>query len=466
MNRLYAIESTPTLTGAKADHRLRLRASEVEGIARELAAAITGSAAPAPSAGGRTGAADVARWVAAIAKDLQAHKGRSVVVAGDFQTDARARRRQSDQRRARQHRHDGALRRERRSGARTGRQPRSSSSRKAIDAGQVELLVIMGGNPVFTAPVDLRFAERLTKVPLVVYHSTHADETVAALPLERRRDTPARKLGRCAIVRRHRHADAAADRSALRRTVGARFPGRVHGAARAPRRWRSSRISGRRRTAAAPAAGRSRIRAARASRMPMRSGARRCTMVSSPGTSLTEGAPGTTLTPASAAAPATAAADTAARRPPPPAAVQQAPAPRLRPLRPRPLRPRRAASKSSSGPIRPSGTAASPTTAGSRNCRSRIPRSPGTLRRGSARGSPRSAACAKATSSSCAIAATPCACRCSWSPGIRRSRSRCSSATAAAAPAASAMPSARRSSSTRSCCAPRTRRGSAAASSS
>ena len=35
----------------------------------------------------------------------------------------------------------------------------------------------MGGNPVFTAPVDLRFADRLTKVPLVVYHSTHADET-------------------------------------------------------------------------------------------------------------------------------------------------------------------------------------------------------------------------------------------------------------------------------------------------
>ena len=45
MNRLYAIESTPTLTGAKADHRLSIAASEVEALARELAAAIGGAAA-------------------------------------------------------------------------------------------------------------------------------------------------------------------------------------------------------------------------------------------------------------------------------------------------------------------------------------------------------------------------------------------------------------------------------------
>ena len=48
MNRLYAIESTPTLTGAKADHRLPVKASEIESIARELSAAVGGGAAPAP----------------------------------------------------------------------------------------------------------------------------------------------------------------------------------------------------------------------------------------------------------------------------------------------------------------------------------------------------------------------------------------------------------------------------------
>ena len=38
MNRLYVIESTPTTTGAKADHRLPLRAVEIEGFARDRTA--------------------------------------------------------------------------------------------------------------------------------------------------------------------------------------------------------------------------------------------------------------------------------------------------------------------------------------------------------------------------------------------------------------------------------------------
>src|ERR1700688_893463 len=51
MNRLYSVESTPTNTGGMADHRLRLKASEVEGFARLLAREIglTTVAAPAAS---------------------------------------------------------------------------------------------------------------------------------------------------------------------------------------------------------------------------------------------------------------------------------------------------------------------------------------------------------------------------------------------------------------------------------
>ena len=47
----------------------------------------------------------------------------------------------------------------------------------AMDAGQVEMLVILGGNPAFTAPADLKFAERMAKVPLIVYHGMYVDET-------------------------------------------------------------------------------------------------------------------------------------------------------------------------------------------------------------------------------------------------------------------------------------------------
>jgi len=178
MNRLYAIESSPTLTGAKADHRLTLAASEIENVARELQAAVGGrSAAPAPPASvPRPGAPEIARWVAAIAKDLQAHKGSSVVVAGEFQTDGV---------RAAAKAINDALGNTGTTvlyGANVEAAPEAAATSitelaQAIDASQVELLVIMGGNPVFTAPVDVRFADRLAKVPLVVYHTTHPDET-------------------------------------------------------------------------------------------------------------------------------------------------------------------------------------------------------------------------------------------------------------------------------------------------
>src|SRR5207249_10688139 len=75
MNRLYVVEPTPSVTGATADHRLPLRASNVEIFARALAAklGLGGSAAIPPSA---------EKWLDAVAKDLQQHKGTSLVVAG------------------------------------------------------------------------------------------------------------------------------------------------------------------------------------------------------------------------------------------------------------------------------------------------------------------------------------------------------------------------------------------------
>src|SRR5688500_18090016 len=89
MNRLYAIESTPSLTGAKADHRLVLKAGEIESFARELAGSLgagPGGAAPGPGASvPAPGAPEIQKWVAALAKDLQAHRGTSLVVAGDYQ---------------------------------------------------------------------------------------------------------------------------------------------------------------------------------------------------------------------------------------------------------------------------------------------------------------------------------------------------------------------------------------------
>jgi molybdopterin-containing oxidoreductase family iron-sulfur binding subunit len=47
----------------------------------------------------------------------------------------------------------------------------------AMDAGRVELLVISGGNPAFTAPADLGFREKLAKVGLAIYHGFFIDDT-------------------------------------------------------------------------------------------------------------------------------------------------------------------------------------------------------------------------------------------------------------------------------------------------
>jgi len=180
MNRLYAIESTPSLTGAKADHRLVIKAGEIEGFARELAGAVgagPGGAAPSPGASvPRPGAPDIQKWVAAVSKDLQAHRGKSLVVAGDYQPAAVH---------AVAHAMNQALGNIGATvtyGAAIEASPADQAASlndlvRAIDAGQVDALVILGGNPVFTAPADLKFFEKLAKVGLTVYHGQHVDET-------------------------------------------------------------------------------------------------------------------------------------------------------------------------------------------------------------------------------------------------------------------------------------------------
>src|ERR1700681_3533868 len=84
MNRLYVVESTPTSTGAKADHRLPVRAAEVESFARLLFAPH-----PAGESGSFVGLPEEhIRFAAALGKDLSNHRGASVIIAGDHQPPA------------------------------------------------------------------------------------------------------------------------------------------------------------------------------------------------------------------------------------------------------------------------------------------------------------------------------------------------------------------------------------------
>jgi molybdopterin-containing oxidoreductase family iron-sulfur binding subunit len=174
LSRLYVIESTPSLTGARADHRLPLKASEIEAFSAALAAAVGAGGAQASSTTFSIPTAQ--KWIAAVAKDLQASRGKSIVIAGDYQPLA-----------VHQlaHAMNQALGNV---GATVEYLPtveinatnQLASLRdlvEAMNAGQVEMLVIVGANPVFTAPADVNFHDALGKVGFSVHHSLYYDET-------------------------------------------------------------------------------------------------------------------------------------------------------------------------------------------------------------------------------------------------------------------------------------------------
>src|SRR5262249_56851595 len=77
MKRLYAVECSPSVTGAAADHRLPLRASAVEPFARAVAAALGVSGVRGPESG--VGSVPP-QWMNAVIKDLQQHRGPSLAI--------------------------------------------------------------------------------------------------------------------------------------------------------------------------------------------------------------------------------------------------------------------------------------------------------------------------------------------------------------------------------------------------
>ena len=172
MNRLYVAEPTPTVTGAAADHRLPLAAGRVEAVARAILAGVQGADIPS------LGPEELDRFVAAAVKDLLAARGQSVFVVGARQPAAVH---------AVAHAVNAAL------GnlgttvvvtdviAGDGRSQTEGLRElvEAMNAGSVRLLVILGGNPVYTAPADLDFAGALRRVPTRVHHSLFEDETSA-----------------------------------------------------------------------------------------------------------------------------------------------------------------------------------------------------------------------------------------------------------------------------------------------
>jgi len=172
-NRLYVVECMPTSTGAMADHRKPVRASEVPEFAARLASELgigSANSAGAPAQG------ISAEWTRAVAKDLQQHRGSSLVVAGDEQP-AHVH--------ALAHAMNAAL-------GNVGKtvyytDPLDADPVDGIEslgtlvndmkAGKVDALLILGGNPVYDAPADFDFGPALLNVKLRIHSGLYYDET-------------------------------------------------------------------------------------------------------------------------------------------------------------------------------------------------------------------------------------------------------------------------------------------------
>ena len=166
MNRMYVVESMPTVTGYKAEHRLALKPSELAGFAAAVVAG-SGPAFTNPEA---------QKFLSALLKDMNAAKGRVVVIPGEGAAPAV---------------HLAAYTLNQAFGT-AGKtvvytEPVNpmptvqDADLKALvgdmNAGKVEWLVMLGTNPVYTAPADLDFATALDKVAVTAHLGTHLDET-------------------------------------------------------------------------------------------------------------------------------------------------------------------------------------------------------------------------------------------------------------------------------------------------
>jgi molybdopterin-containing oxidoreductase family iron-sulfur binding subunit len=158
--RLYVAEGTPSITGGMAEHRFRMRTSEVESFAASLSSPAPGSPA------------------AIVAKDLNDHRGTGIIIAGEHQS-------------PRVHAIAHALNQTLGNTGKTVLYTDPSESNPVDEIaslgelvtdmrnGAVETLLILGGNPVYDAPADFAFLDALRRVNLRVHLGLYANETAA-----------------------------------------------------------------------------------------------------------------------------------------------------------------------------------------------------------------------------------------------------------------------------------------------
>ena len=167
MNRFYAAEPTPTITGSNADHRIAVAARDILPLAQRIAGDLGVGIAT-------SGNVENEDWTAAVVRDLKSNRGASVVIAGETQPPEL-------------HALVGQINDALGNTGRTispapaltlpGNRMALRDLVEEMQHGAVELLMVFGGNPQYDAPVEFNFSEAFDKVKLRVHHSVHFNET-------------------------------------------------------------------------------------------------------------------------------------------------------------------------------------------------------------------------------------------------------------------------------------------------
>ena len=181
MSRLYVVEPTFTITGMNADHRLRIAGQDVEryalALAKTLAEKYAVDLGPIADQAKKADVAGIsAKWLEVVAKELTGARAKGIIVVGA---------RQPARVHALVHALNGAL-------GNVGhtityypaadpfeQDPVASLKELVadIDKGSVGSLVILGGNPAYDAPSDLKFAEKLKSVMNSIHVTSLMNET-------------------------------------------------------------------------------------------------------------------------------------------------------------------------------------------------------------------------------------------------------------------------------------------------
>jgi MoCo/4Fe-4S cofactor protein with predicted Tat translocation signal len=176
MTRLYAVENAYTITGSYADHRLRLKSSEIEAMVYALANRLSGEIAGLDAFADLDNQFAHHEWTEKLAQELINNQGNSILTAGPGH-------------KASVHAAIAAI------NSALGNigstvtlyelpfQQDENAREAFIDAvteartGTYNTVVMIGTNPVFTAPADLRFEEALANIDTKIHLSDYVDET-------------------------------------------------------------------------------------------------------------------------------------------------------------------------------------------------------------------------------------------------------------------------------------------------